>query len=269
MALMPALLALASSACSDTRTAYDTYVACDAQVAEAVSVKGLLSCYTEDQHDLLRSKAERSDAWLAQFQGSRPIIKRLHEEQLLDVEGESILAIVGHTKFGQPAAINVLMRREGRRWKIDMEESLAKGAVQDDVRPIQVSLGPAAGEEWYPGELAGSIRNRKDSKCTLSIAQVFRAPEISITTDCQRLAEPGTYSIEDLTPAGEVATASIPIHFFDETHTWLGRVGNGVLTIAESGNGVVSGEFTFDMANPRRQLSIIGNFQNIPFIPGG
>ncbi len=87
-ALVPALLALAGSACSDTRTSYETYVACDTQVAEAASVKDLLSCYTEDQHDLLRSKAERSDAWLAQFQGSRPIIKRLHEEQILNVEDE-------------------------------------------------------------------------------------------------------------------------------------------------------------------------------------
>lgn len=267
--VMLSSLAFATLGCTDSRTPYEAYVDCDRKIAEATSTRGVLSCYTDYDYGVLSHEAQDDDAWLSRFQSARPIVKRLHEEQLQDVADESILLIVGHTDSGRPTAISVRMHRDGGRWKIAKEETLAKGAAQDDMRPIRVSLKPVDGQDWYPGEMAGSIHRRRDGNCQLLVTHVFEYPMIRITTDCSRWATPGTYSLEELAPDGEQVTGSTPVIFDDEFKYRLPRVENGELTITESGNGVVSGEFTFDLANPRRQLSIIGSFQNIPFIPGG
>ncbi len=261
------VMALASFACSDTRTPYQAYLDCDADIANAKSIKGFTSCLTDNHQALLRARSKGDDAWLTRFQGSRPIVKRLHEEQLQGVADESILMVVGQTKSGQPVAISVQMRRDRGRWKIDYEEFIAKGATHDDARPVSVGLKAVGGEPWYPGELAGSIHRRPDGDCRLSIAHVFDYPMIRITAGCQLLGTAGTYSLQDLTAAAAEVTGSTPVTFYDAQHTWLDRVEGGQLTVDKTTGGVVSGQFTFDVANASDRLSVVGSFSNLPLDP--
>lgn len=269
LAVTLCVLTLAAPGCSDSRTPYEAYLDCDKAIAEATSTRGVLACYTDYDLDVLRAEAKANDAWLAQFQKSRPVVKRLHEEQLQDVVDESILLIAGHTESGRPVAITVLMHRDGGRWKIAKEESLAKGTATDDARPLEVSLQPIDGPDWYPGELAGSVRQRPDGNCQLSIAHIFNYPAIRITTDCGYLATPGTYSLKELVPNGAQATSSIPVAFYDDNHTWFDRVESGQLTVSEASNGTISGVFTFDTANQSDRLAVAGSFTNLPFDPEG
>lgn len=257
------VMLLACAACSETRTPYQAYVDCDADIAGADSLNSRISCLTDGQQQLLRARSQDDDSWFARFKSARPIIKRLHEEQLQNVDDESILMVVGHTKSGQPVAITVGMRRDEGRWKIDYEESIAKGATHDDLRPVEVELKAADGTPWYAGELAGSINRRPDGNCQLSIAHVFDYPMIRLTLDCQQLVTAGTYSLQDLAPAGGV-TGSIPVTFYDVRHTWFDRVEGGQLTVNESSDGFVSGQFTFDLANASDRLAIIGSFKDLP-----
>jgi len=266
--LLLSTLAFAAPGCSDTRTPFAAYLECDDAIANATDTRDVFSCYTEYQLDVLSLEAQDDDAWLARFQSSRPIIKRLHEEQLQDVADESILLIVGHTKFGQPVATTVLMHRDGGRWKIAKEDSLAKGAGQDDVRPVKAALQREDGQAWYPGELAASIRNRPGGKCQLSIAHVFRAPEILVTTACEAFSITGAIPFEKLALDNAEGSGSFPVRFHDHRGTWFDRVEDGELRITEVANGVISGEFNFDVASAYDSLSITGSFTNLPFDQG-
>lgn len=269
LAVTISVLALAAPGCADSRTPYEAYLDCDRAIAEAATTRGALACYTDYDLGVLRAEAKANNRWLTEFQFARPVVKRLHEEQLQDVADESILLIAGHTKFGQPVAITVLMHRDGGRWKIAKEEFRAKGPAQDDAHPLEVSLQPIDGPDWYPGELAGSVRQRPGGTCQLSIAHIFNYPAIRITTDCGRLATPGTYALKELVPNGAQATSSIPVAFYDDNHTWFDRVESGQLTVSEASNGTISGVFTFDTANQSDRLAVAGSFTNLPFDPEG
>ena len=239
IALTSSVIVLVCSACSDTRTPYQAYVDCDADIAAAESLNSRISCLTDNQQQLLRARSQDDDAWLTQYQASRPVIKRLHEEQMLSNDDESVLMIVGHGQLGQPVATSVQMRRDRGRWKIDYEESIAKGATLGDGQPAQVELKPVNGEPWYPGELAGSIYRRPDGDCQLSIAHVFEYPMIRLTTDCQKFETAGTYAAQDLMSAGTESSGTTSVTLYDVRHTWFGDVDGGQLTITGTEGGLL------------------------------
>ena len=261
------VIALACSGCFDTRTPYEAYVSCDADIAAAESLNSRISCLTDNQQQLLLARSQDDHAWWTRYQASRPVIKRLHEEQLLNRNDESILMIVGHNRLGQPVATSVQTRRDRGRWKVDYEESIAKGATLDDGYPAQVELKPANGEPWYPGELAGSIYRRPDGDCQLSIAHVFEYPMIRLTADCQRFEAVGTYVVQELLDTDDKEAGTTPVTLYDVRHTWFGHIDSGQLTITDTEGGLISGQFSFDLANNSDQQSVNGSFSNLPLKP--
>ena len=255
--------AFTAAACSDNRSPYEAYVACDADIAAAEAPEDIMSCYTEKWRPWFQAKDEDGGDWFAEFKASRPRISRLHEEQLVDDKDQSILSIVGHTQTGQPAEIGVNMRREGRRWRIDHEEASARGAAGTDARPVRVTLGPAEGPEWYPGELAAAFTHGADGRCGLSIYHVFRFPDLAITSDCERLTSPGTYTLAELAPYSEKGAGQAPVKFFDHRH-YSRRVEDGELTITTVKDGRVSGEIRFVAVSGSDEMTVAGQFFNIP-----
>ena len=253
--------------CADSQTAYETYVACDEKVRSADSLSDITSCYTKHRQQWLHAQEQAYDDWFAQFKDARPVISRLHEEQLADVDDESILLIVGHAQTGQPAEIQVKMLREGRAWKIDYESSQARGAAGTEAKPIRVSLGPANGAAWYPGELHGHAGRRSDGNCSLKISHVFQFPNVRVVANCERFTTTGTYQLDEL--ANEEVKKSEPnlVAVWDHRHVWH-RAESGELTITAVDDGAISGEFRFEASNPSDRLTVSGTFSNLPFDAG-
>jgi hypothetical protein len=81
IALASSLIVLVCSACSDTRTPYEADVDCDADIKRANSLTGRISCLTDNQQQMLRARSQDDDACWTQFQDTRPVIKRLHEDR--------------------------------------------------------------------------------------------------------------------------------------------------------------------------------------------
>ena len=264
---MALITALAVVGCSDTRTPYESYVACDQQIADADSLSDITSCYTKNRQQWLHAQQQAHDDWLPQFKNARPAISRLHEEQLTNVDHESILLIVGHTQVGQPAAIEVSMRREGRSWKIDYESSQARGAAGTEAKPISVSLKPVNGAEWNPGELSAHAGQRSDGNCALKISHVFQFPNVRVVANCERLTTPGTYQLDELASEAVKNSESYLAAVWDPKHVWHG-VDSGELTISAFDGGAISGEFHFEASNPSVRLSVSGTFSNLPFDAG-
>ena len=258
------LLLFLCAACSDTRTPYQAYVDCDADISAAVSLEMSIACVTDNQQQLLQARSQGDGAWLKHYQQSRPVISRLHEEQLQNVDDESLLLIVGHTRLGLPVAVTVSMRRIGGRWKIDHEESLTRVVLLGDGPLPRFELGPAGGEPWYPGEFTGSIARRAEGDCQLSIAHAFEVPRIQLRTNCEHFQTAGTYSVQDLLPAGSEGSESTIITLYDARRTGFSQVDGGQLTVTNREQGRISGQFTFELANVGGQLTITGSFTNLP-----
>ena len=262
-----ALISQAIVGCTDSQTAYETYVACDQKVRGAESLSDVTSCYTKDRQQWLHAQEQAYEDWFSQFKGARPVIARVHEEQLTDVDDESILLIVGHTQQGQPAEIQVKMLREGRAWKIDYESSQARGAAGTEAKPISVSLGPFDGAEWNPGELHGHAGRRSDGTCSLKISHVFQFPNVRVVANCERLTTPGTYQLDELASEEVKNSESYLAAVWDQKHVWHGA-DSGELTITAVDDGAISGEFRFETSNPSDRLAVSGTFSNLPFDAG-
>lgn len=267
MTRMVLLGSLAIAACSNTSTPYESYLACDRVIAAADSLSDIEACHTENRQQWLLARAKNDDSWFSSFRSNRPVVDRLHEMQSTDIDNESILLVVGHTRAGQPAAIQVGMRREGGSWKIDYEDAVAKGAAGTDARPVQVSLKPDDAEEWYPGELSGHTSHRSDGTCWLKISHVFQFPNVRIIVDCERLTTPGTYQVDELADDDISKAESRLAAVWDAKHVWYG-VDSGELTISDFDGEAISGEFYFAASNPVDRISISGTFSNLPFNPG-
>lgn len=253
--------------CADSQTAYETYVACDERVRNAKSLSEITSCYTKDRQQWLHAQEQAYEGWLPQFKNARPVIARFHEEQLTDVDDESILLIVGHTRTGQPAEIQVKMLREGGAWKIEYESSQARGAAGTAGRPTSVSLKPVDAAEWNPGELYGHAGRRSDGNCSLKISHVFRFPNASVVANCERLTTPGTYQLDELASEEVKNSESYLAAVWDPKHVWHGA-DSGELTITAVDDGAISGEFRFETSNPSDRLAVSGTFSNLPFDAG-
>jgi hypothetical protein len=92
---------------------------------------------------------------------------------------------------------------------------------------------------------------------------VFRFPDLVITSDCDVLTSPGTYTLDDLTAKSEEAAGSGPIRFFDPRH-YSRSVEDFELTIATVNDGRVSGEIRFIAVSGSNEMIVAGQFSNIP-----